>query len=56
VASRRTLAAATIANDRRLLADWIRDPQHVKPGNKMPALGLQGRRLDALVDYLASLR
>ena len=56
VASRRTLAAATIANDRRRLAEFIRDPQHVKPGNKMPALGLQGRRLDALVDYLESLR
>jgi len=56
VASRRTLAAATIANDRRRLAEFIRDPQHVKPGNKMPALGLRGRRLDALVDYLESLR
>lgn len=56
VASRRTLAAGTIPNARRRLADWIRDPQHVKPGNKMPALGLRGRRLDALVDYLESLR
>jgi cytochrome c oxidase subunit II len=56
VGSRRTLAAGTIGNDRRRLADWIRDPQHIKPGNKMPSLGLQGRRLDALVAYLESLR
>jgi cytochrome c oxidase subunit 2 len=56
VASRRTLAAGTIPNDKAYLAGWILDPQHFKPGNKMPGLPLQGRRFAALVDYLESLR
>ena len=34
LASRPTLAALTIPNSPRTLRDWIRDPQHVKPGNQ----------------------
>jgi cytochrome c oxidase subunit 2 len=56
VASRRTLAAATIPNTRGYLAGWILDPQHVKPGNKMPATDLDGGQLQDLLDYLESLR
>ena len=33
-------AAATIPNSRGYLAGWILDPQHIKPGNKMPATDL----------------
>src|SRR5439155_15678866 len=40
LASRLTLAAGTIPNARDRLRDWILDPQHVKPGSKMPALAL----------------
>ncbi len=56
VGSRSTLAAGTIPNTRAELRRWIRDPQHVKPGNKMPALGLTDEQIDALIDYLESLK
>ena len=38
------------------LAAWLADPQHVKPGNRMPSLGLAGDTLTALVAYLQTLR
>jgi len=56
VASRRSLAAATIPNSKGYLAGWILDPQHVKPGNSMPATNLRGDDLQALLAYLESLR
>jgi cytochrome c oxidase subunit II len=56
LATRRTLAGLTIPNTRSYLRAWIRDPQHVKPGNKMPGLNLSGAQRGALVDYLESLR
>ena len=56
LASRRTIAAATLPNTRDNLARWITDPQAVKPGNKMPATRLDGEQLDALLAYLESLR
>jgi hypothetical protein len=54
--SRETLAAVTIPNDPADLASWIRDPQHIKPGNRMPDLGLRGADLRAVVAYLEALR
>ena len=36
LATRRKLAAGTIVNDYVQLAGWIADPQHFKPGNRMP--------------------
>ena len=56
VAARSTLAALTIPNNRGQLAAWILEPQHAKPGNKMPALDLTGRELQSLLDYLTALR
>jgi cytochrome c oxidase subunit II len=56
VGSRTTIAALTLPNDRAALADWLRDPQHVKPGNRMPDLGLSQRDVDALVSYLEGLK
>jgi cytochrome c oxidase subunit 2 len=56
VASRETLAALTIPNRPDELAEWIRDPQHVKPGNRMPVLGLPAQDVDVLAAYLESLR
>jgi cytochrome c oxidase subunit 2 len=56
VASRTTLAALTIPNNRASLAAWIADPQHVKPGNKMPRLDLGRPELQAVVAYLESLK
>jgi cytochrome c oxidase subunit 2 len=56
VASRLTLAAGTIPNDRAQLRAWIADPQHAKPGNKMPQLHLSQQELTALTSYLESLK
>jgi cytochrome c oxidase subunit 2 len=56
VGSRRMLAAGTIVNGPGALAGWILDPQHVKPGNRMPPTNLTGPELQALVDYLLSLK
>jgi cytochrome c oxidase subunit II len=54
--TRETIAAATIPNRKGYLGGWILDPQHVKPGNKMPALELTGPDFKALLDYLETLR
>jgi cytochrome c oxidase subunit II len=56
VASRRYLAAGAIENTDDNLRDWIRDPQHVKPGVKMPALPLTNDQIRKLAAYLRSLR
>ncbi len=56
LASRRTLAAATIPNTRGHLAGWILDPQGIKPGNHMPATHLAPEQLHALLAYLEGLR
>lgn len=56
VGSRRTLAAATLPNDRASLRAWITDPQRIKPGANMPPNVLPSADLDALVTYLQSLR
>jgi cytochrome c oxidase subunit 2 len=56
VASRETLAALAIPNTPSELRAWIRDPQHIKPGNLMPALGLGDADLAAVVAYLRGLR
>ncbi|MGQ9371762.1 cytochrome c oxidase subunit II [Azospirillum sp. ST 5-10] len=56
LASRRTLAAATLPNSRGNLGGWISDPQHVKPGSLMPGFALQPADLHALVAWLESLR
>ena len=56
LASRATIAALTVTNDRPGLTSWIRDPQHAKPGNRMPQLNLSPQQIDAIVTYLRSLR
>jgi cytochrome c oxidase subunit II len=55
-ASRRTIAAATIPNTPQDLHEWLRDPQHVKPGNRMPNLALSNADWAALQRYVESLR
>jgi cytochrome c oxidase subunit II len=55
IASRRTLAAATLPNTRGSLAGWILDPQGVKPGVNMPPIALAAEDLHALLAYLESL-
>ena len=55
LASRSTIAAATLPNTIGHLSGWIADPQGVKPGNLMPRLDLMGTELDAIRTYLLSL-
>ncbi|HEY0729801.1 MAG TPA: c-type cytochrome, partial [Pyrinomonadaceae bacterium] len=56
IGSRNTLAAATLSNTREHLARWIVDSQQFKPGNRMPQNNLGQDDLNALVDYLQSLK
>jgi cytochrome c oxidase subunit 2 len=56
VASRNTIAAATLANTRDHLAQWVKDSQSFKPGNKMPQNNLGESDLQSLLDYLQSLK
>jgi len=56
VAGRRRLAAGTLPNDAVNLAAWIRNPQALKPGTRMPATQLSGEDLAALTAYLSELR
>ena len=56
LASRNTIAAATLPNDRQHLTQWVTDSQQVKPGNRMPAHSLSPEDLQALLDYLQSLK
>jgi cytochrome c oxidase subunit II len=55
LASRETLAAATIPNTRANLADFVADPQAIKPGAVMPPTELTADEMDALLDFLESL-
>jgi len=54
--SRTTLAGSILVNSPQDLAMWIRDPGKVKPGAKMPVLGVRGDDLNDLVVYLESLK
>ncbi|HWP38241.1 MAG TPA: cytochrome c oxidase subunit II [Gemmatimonadales bacterium] len=56
VGSRSTLAAGTLFNTPEGMAAWLSDPPAVKPGSKMPRIGLTEEEIAALVAYLASLR
>jgi cytochrome c oxidase subunit 2 len=56
VASRATLAAATIPNNIGYLAGWIADSQHIKPGNHMPPNPLPAEDFQALLAYMETLR
>lgn len=55
LASRQTIASGILDNTRGNLAGWIVDPQHIKPGNKMPPTNLAGEEVQALLDYLETL-
>lgn len=50
------LAAGTLPNTPENLARWLRNPQEVKPGNKMPNLNLDEITIRQLVAYLESLK
>jgi cytochrome c oxidase subunit 2 len=56
LASRRTLAAGTLANTPGNLAGWIANAQGIKPGNDMPTMTLPPGDLQALVAWLETLQ
>jgi cytochrome c oxidase subunit 2 len=56
MASRLTLAGGLLPNDPASLEAWLRDPQAIKPGNRMPVPGLSERDRQDLVAYLGGLQ
>lgn len=55
LASRETLAAATIPNTRGHLGGWITSTHQVKPGVLMPAITPEPEELQVLLDFLGRL-
>jgi cytochrome c oxidase subunit 2 len=56
LASRRSIAAGTLPMTTGNLYGWVEDPQSVKPGNRMPTIGLEPGQLHAVVAYLETLK
>ncbi len=54
--SRDTLGSGIVDNTRVNLRAWIKDPGALKPASLMPAMGLDDTELDAVTDYLMTLR
>jgi cytochrome c oxidase subunit 2 len=54
--SRDTIASGVVANTPENLRRWIRDPNVIKPGSKMPAMGLSDPEVNAVTQYLETLR
>ncbi len=55
-ASRGSFAGSILANTPANVQKWILDPPGIKPGTKMPALGLSAADARAVAAYLASLK
>lgn len=56
VASRHFIAAASMRNAHDNLKAWIKDPQGIKPGVRMPMNTFTEEDLNALVTYLENLK
>ena len=56
IASRPSIAAGTLPNTRENLARWIMNPQLIKPGVRMPPNALPPAEMNALLDYLETLK
>jgi cytochrome c oxidase subunit II len=54
--SRATIAAGAAENTPQNLRLWIEDPDRIKPGSLMPAMKLSDTDLDAVVNYMETLR
>jgi cytochrome c oxidase subunit 2 len=54
--SRQTIASGAAENTKANLRLWIQKPDAIKPGSLMPAMQLRNADVDALVDYLQTLR
>jgi cytochrome c oxidase subunit 2 len=56
LASRRSIAAGMLPMSTGNLYGWVEDPQSVKPGVRMPTIGLEPDQLHAVVAYLETLK
>ena len=56
IASRPSLAAGSLPNTRENLGRWILNPQLIKPGVRMPPNALAPADMNALLDYLETLK
>jgi cytochrome c oxidase subunit 2 len=56
LASRRSIAAGTLPMGKGNLYGWVANPQSIKPGTKMPTIGLEPDQLHAVVAYLETLK
>jgi cytochrome c oxidase subunit 2 len=54
--SRDTIASGAARNTPANLRHWIQDPDAIKPGSKMPAMGLSDPELNSVTAYLETLR
>jgi cytochrome c oxidase subunit 2 len=54
--SRTTIAAGAAENTSKNLRLWIQDPDTIKPGSLMPAMKLSDADVDAVVNYMETLR
>ncbi len=54
--SRDTIASGAAPNTPENLRLWIRTPDAIKPGSRMPAMNLSDADVDAVAQYVASLR
>jgi cytochrome c oxidase subunit II len=54
--SRATIAAGAADNTRENLRLWVKNPDDIKPGARMPAMQLNDQQLDDVVAYLLSLQ
>ncbi len=54
--SRDTIAAGAAANTPENLRLWIRNPDAIKPGSMMPAMGLSDQDVNAVTAFLETLR
>ncbi|HTU44834.1 MAG TPA: cytochrome c oxidase subunit II [Bryobacteraceae bacterium] len=53
--SRATIAAGAAPNTPEMLRLWVKNPDAIKPGSKMPAMGLTEQDVDAVATYLETL-
>lgn len=52
----REWVAGVKKNDAKNLSNWLTNPQNEKPGNSMPNLNLDETQVNALVEYLGTLK
>ncbi len=55
LASRLTIAGASLQENQGNLAGWVVDAQHVKPGSLMPNMYIDSKDLQELLTYLQTL-